>query len=188
MRVAILGKHGDLANAVATGLSDHYVCLYGQEDFNFADKKTISNLVDSIHDFDAVIVCSGIVNNDSWDSLLVNFVGPAYLLELLVKKSSHARVIIIGSHSATWISWPGIDLSRLSYNVGKQAIEKYTTALEHSGISRLQLTVFHPTRFKSKLSQNTGLDISDIVEIISELLLIKNPPLIYELGSFRDDE
>ena len=187
MNISIIGKHGDLAKELQNSLKDHHVIAYSKEQYNFLNKNDIQNLADQIYNSDVIICCSGICNQDAWDSYLINTVAPIYLLEKLISLDSTSQVILLGSHAAMWTSWPGIDLNRLAYNNSKSALQSYIEGLDHSAISKLTLTMFNATRFQSQMSNYQGYPISYVVNTIKDLIMNPNPPLVYEMGKIRDD-
>lgn len=186
MHIAVIGKEGDLAQALQINLKDHCVTSYGKEQFNLSQKENVEQLAKLVVNKEVIIYCSGIVNHDCWDTFIVNTVGPAYLLELLTNYESQAHVIIVGSHSSMWTSWPDIPLARLSYNNSKLAIKEYVTGLEQSKKSNLKLTIFNPSRFKSVMSNNTGYSIDEIAKAIDYIINSTVIPLVYELGTPDD--
>jgi len=187
--VSIIGENGDLARALHKKLiPDYNVICYGKDKHNFLNKNEIITLVNNIHKSDIIISCSGIyTSEDSWDMFTINAVAPIFLLEKLIEKQSQAHVIIVGSHGAMWTSWPGIDLNRLAYNNSKSALQSYIEGLDHSAVSKLTLTIFNATRFQSQMSNYQGYPISNVVNIIKELITNLNPPLVYEMGKIRND-
>jgi putative NADH-flavin reductase len=186
MKVAVIGNQGSLAQALQLGLKDHCVTSYSKEQYNLTQKENVEQLAKLIFDKEVIVYCSGIINYDCWDTFIVNSVGPAYLLELLTNHESKAHVIIIGSHSSMWTSWPNISLFRLSYNNSKLAIKEYVTGLEQSKKSNLKLTIFNPSRFKSTMSDHTGYPIEYIVDTINYIIKSEVTPLVYELGTPND--
>jgi hypothetical protein len=114
----------------------------------------------------------------------INALGPIQMLAELQTAGSKAHVVIIGSHASTWTSWPGIDIKRLTYNVAKKTISEFAIGLEHSDASDLTLTVYHVSRFDSKMNSG-GRPISEVVKTISWIIDHKNPPLIFENGKSK---
>lgn len=186
MDVGLVGKEGDLAQALLQGLSGHLVTSYSKEEYNFTIKENVKKLANEISKHEVIICCTGVYNRDAYDTHLINTVGPIYLLELLAQRNSTAHVILVGSHSAMWTSWPHIELSRLSYNTSKQSLESYVTGLEHSKESNLKITLFNPSKFFSTMSNYSGYPINVIVDAIDYIINAKVPPLVYELGSSYD--
>lgn len=187
MIISILGKNSELALALQKKLVDHQVTAYDQQDCDLTKKENIKSIVEKTYQTDVIIICSGVYKKDCWDTYIVNLVGPAYFLEQLATYKSTAHVIVIGSHSQMWTSWPGIDLHRLSYNTSKNALQNYVSGIEQSNQSTLRLTMFNPTRFQSTMSDHTGYSIDIIVEAIESIIKLSVPPLIYEFGAFRDN-
>jgi short-subunit dehydrogenase len=188
LNVSIIGANGDLARALSKKLiTDHNVICYGKDKCNFLIKNEITALADKIYKSDIIISCPGVfTSDDSWDMFTINSIAPIFLLEKLVEKKSQAHVIIVGSHSAMWTSWPGISLERLSYNVSKETIQSFTIGLSQSGISNLKLSMFNPSRFQSKLNDYQGYPIDIIVDGIMHVIQAPTPILIYEYNNYQD--
>jgi short-subunit dehydrogenase len=188
LNISIIGKDGDLAQALYNKLkTDHYVTYYGKEQFNFLQKDKISKLANLIYHSDIIISCPGVLtSHDSWDMFVINAVAPVFLMEKLIENKSKAHVVIVGSHGAMWTSWPNISLERLSYNVSKETIQSFTTGLAHAGTSDLKLSIVNPSRFQSKLNGYQGYSIDMVVDGIMHVIQAPTPILIYEYNNFQD--
>lgn len=188
MNIAVIGKHGDLAIELQNNLTDHHVTAYSKDQYDFLNKNNIQHLAEQIYNNDVIICCSGVYDQDAWTSYIINTVAPIYLLEKLTALNSSCHVILIGSHSAMWTSWPGIDLNRLSYNTSKSALQSFVEGLEHSELSKLKLTMFNTTKFQSEMSNYQGQPISHVVNIIKDLITNTTPPLVYESAKIRNNQ
>ena len=188
LNVSIIGEDGDLASALNKKLKlNHNVSCYGKKYYNFLIKNDIIELVNIISESDVIVCCVGILaSDDVWDMFTVNAIAPSFLLEKLIEKQSQAHIIMVGSHGAMWTSWPGISLERLSYNVSKETIQSFTTGLSQSGISKLKLSMFNPSRFQSKLNGYQGYPIDTIVDGIIHVIESPTPLLIYEYNNYQD--
>jgi len=182
-KVAIIGESGDLASNLYTRLQSEYeVSAFGKDDYNFLDKECIIKLANKIHKHDVIICCSGVFDNvDSWDMYIINTVAPAFLIEQLSLHKSTSHFIMIGSRSAKWTSWPGATITRVSYNNSKKSIQQYIESVEHSNSLLLKLTMFNPIKFKSKMSNYEGIDISEVVDVIMYIISNKNIVSVYDI-------
>ena len=184
MKISIIGKTGTLASELCNSLTnDHQVNAYGKDLVDMRNPNSIKNITPTIKDSDVIIVCSGILNTSVNDIINVNATGPIELLTSLTESNSNSHVILIGSHAATWTSWPNIDIHRLIYNNSKKMLVNFVTGLEHSEQSRLKLTVYNVTRFKSNFTNDIskkGMELQEVVDTVHWLIDKKNPPLVYE--------
>lgn len=185
--ISIIGKSGSLASALNAHLSkkDKVTC-YGKEQINMLESMTISNNIDNIKNSDVIIVCSGLLKGNARDILDVNAIGPIQLLTELSIAGSKAHVLIVGSHSQTWTSWPGIGIERLLYNVAKKTISEFAIGLEQSDKSNVRISVYHVSRFDSNMNSG-GMTIQEVVDNISWIIDQKNPPLIFENGKLKNE-
>lgn len=187
MNVAIIGSQGDLAQALATTLGqDHSVLCYGKDEFNFLDKNSIFALADRTHTADVIVCCAGVfVDYDSWDMFTINTLAPVFLLEQLASRKSNAHVVLIGSHSAMHTSWPGVELTRLSYNVSKECLQSFVVGLAQSDNTNLTLSLLNPSRFQSKISAYSGYPINYVVESVQTIINSKAPLLVVEYNNYK---
>ena len=183
MNVSIIGESGGLANGLINTLSaTHNVTSYSKDRFNFLHKDNVCKLADQICNSDIIICCAGVFDNvDTWDMYLINSVAPQFLLEQLSKKESKAHFIMMGSHSASWTSWPDASITRISYNNSKKSIQQFIESLAHSQSSGMKLTVVNLSKFQTKMSNYHGHAVSDIANTIENILDSKIPIILYEL-------
>jgi short-subunit dehydrogenase len=187
MNVAIIGSQGDFAQALTKKLEkDHSVLCYGKNEFNFLNKNKIISLAKRIYMADVIICCAGVLaDHDPWDMFTINTVAPAFLLEQLDARSSRSHVIMVGSHAAMWTSWPGIEFTRLTYNVSKECLQSFVVGLAHRNQTNLTLTVLNPSVFQSKMSNHNGYPVDVVVESVQTIINSKAPLLILEYNNFK---
>jgi NAD(P)-dependent dehydrogenase (short-subunit alcohol dehydrogenase family) len=187
LNIAIIGSQGDLAQALTTTLGqEHSVLCYGKDEFNFLDKNSIIALADRIHTADVIICCAGVfADYDSWDMFTINTIAPVFLLERLATQKSNAHVIIVGSHSAMHTSWPGVTLTRLSYNVSKECLQSFVFGLAQSDNTNLTLSLLNPSRFQSKISAYSGYPINYVVESVQTIINSKASLLVVEYNNYK---
>jgi len=181
--VAVIGASGTLAQALAHSFAEYPVTVFGQPDYDMRDLNDIERLASQLNIFNVIIYCPGVLTANAWDTFSVNATAPAYLCELLATTDCQAHVIVIGSHSGMWTSWPGIDVSRLWYNISKQTLTATITALSHSGKTKMKYTVFNACKFKSSMSNHQGVDVEVIADAIKAVVKSPVPPVIYEMDS-----
>tara|TARA_Y100000310_G_C20362706_1_gene659720 strand:+ start:138 stop:659 length:522 start_codon:yes stop_codon:yes gene_type:complete len=94
------------------------------------------------------------------------------------------RMIVIGSVSADFPSWPGMNKpgmnnERFTYNTAKQALKNWVHGwnqsifVKHKGVTGMKIQILSPAVFKSKIGDDTGLIIEEVVKNIN--YLIDNP-------------
>jgi hypothetical protein len=181
--VAIVGANGILAQALAYSLAEYTVTVFGQSDYDMRNANDIKCLASQLNSFAVIIYCPGVLIANAWDIFSINATAPAYLCELLTNTDCQAHVVVIGSHSGMWSSWPGIDISRLWYNLSKQTLTATITALSHSGKTKMRYTVFNACKFKSSMSNHQGIDVTVVADAIKSVIESPMPPVIYEMDS-----
>lgn len=180
--MALIGSQGQLASSIINRYQDYYdIQAFGKDTYDIRDKTVVNNLAQQIVNADVIINCAGIFGQDAWDQLLVNTVAPMYLLSKLTELKCQSKFIQIGSHSAMWTSWPGIDINRLIYSVSKNCIQSAITGLSHSGTTKMSLTIINPSKFKSKMSNWDGYDVDVVIEYINFVINNANPPILLEM-------
>ena len=180
--MALIGSQGHLASSIHCYYQDsHNMQVFGQEQYDIRDRNTVDQLSKQIANSDVIINCAGLLGPDAWDELLINTVAPIYLLSKLSELQCQSRFIQIGSHSAMWPSWPGIEISRLCYNVSKQCLQSAITGLSHSGKTNMLLTIINPSKFKSDMSNWSGHEVTAVIEYIDFAINSKNPPVLLEM-------
>lgn len=181
--ISIIGSKGKLAHSLKDRLSiNDDIVSYGRDQVDFNDLTTINNIIPTLTKSDIIVVCSGALSDDVNETMMINSLGPIYLINELIKANCQAHVVVIGSHGATWTSWPGIDMSRLTYNIAKKCLCDFVVGLEQSDITDMKLTVVNLSRFQSPLSNYTGVSVDQVVDNISWIIDQPNPPLIFENG------
>lgn len=172
--IAIIGG-GNLAEMIQRNASDSYskVDIFQHTEFDITDQTHCDNIVPKLAKYDAVIITAGNYSDDIWRMALINTVGPCYLIAKLNEVASDQRIIAVSSHGASWTSWPAIPTFKLSYNINKLALNEFCKGLAQQGTSTNKITVFEPSKFKSKMSNYIGAEISDIAWQVLEI--VNNP-------------
>jgi len=164
-RVIIVGG-GTLAAQVSKMTA---VEMVERHQFDFC-KDDIAVLAQRVLTYDVIVITAGTIHGSANDIFSTNFLKPIQLLETLTALDYSGRVILVGSHGATWPSWPGIDLSRLNYNFSKRFLREFVKGLSHSGQSKIKFTVFEPTKFPSKMSGFQGIDIQLVAQSLIDVI------------------
>jgi len=183
-KMALIGSQGQLVSYVKKYYQDSYnIQAFGQHQYDIRNKNVVDHLAEQIVGADVIINCAGLFDQNVWDELLVNAVAPIYLLSKLTELQCQSKFIQIGSHSAMWTSWPGIDIDRLCYNVSKNCMQSAVTGLSHSGKTNMILTIINPSKFKSGMSNWEGHDVDTVIEYIDFVINSTNPPILIEMES-----
>ena len=187
LQIAIIGNHGTLVKALVETLNDYQVSTFGRPTYDMKNKVDLEDLSKKLNRFDVIIYCAGVFNTDAWETFTVNTVAPAYLCESLAKENCNAHIILVGSHSGTWTSWPNIEIQRLWYNLSKQSLTAVATGLSHSQQTGMRFTAFNPCKFASSMNNNieSQLGADDIALSIKNIIENPAPPVVYEMDSLN---
>jgi hypothetical protein len=164
--IALLGN-GTLAKSFR-GVTKHNVTVYSRPDIDFI--LPCDDWVSSLTKHDVILNTIGINKGNIQDIFQINFLTPVYILEKLVELDYKGKVIFVGSHGATWTSWPGIDRDRLNYNVSKANLKTYILSLSQSNLIKFQVTLFDTTKFQSQMSSHEGSSADSVSNLLEQII------------------
>lgn len=162
-KIAFVGA-GELATAFIDCYKKEYkFSVFSRPHLDISNKNSCLELAEQLLEFDVIIITAGVCNDDFWQSWLVNTVGPAFIINQLVKNNFAGKTIVVSSNGANWDSWPGINQSRLVYNNTKHSISRFVKCVEQSDVKG-SYVVFEPSAFQSKMSDGTGWSIQTVAQ------------------------
>jgi NAD(P)-dependent dehydrogenase (short-subunit alcohol dehydrogenase family) len=163
-KIAILGN-GDLSKALQTVIPNEFT-VFKRPELDFFNDATIQYTAQALIDYPTIINCIGLFSGGDEQVMQSNFIGPMLLVKHLIELKYTGHLVMIGSHSATWTSWPGIDYQRLIYGNSKLALRNLILGLAQSHISNIDFTIIDITKFKSKMSNGQGYNPEKIAKLI----------------------
>jgi hypothetical protein len=181
LKVALLGK-GSLAKAFIAS-TKHQIKIFSRPEIDFWLQSSVKDWVRDVANNDVIINTIGINKGDLATIMQVNYFTPVLLLDQLRQIDYQGKVIFLGSHGATWTSWPGIDSERLNYNVSKANLKTYMMSLSQSGLVKYKICLFDSTKFQSQMSDFQGDDISEVAKLL-EYLIDTNTPDILNIETY----
>lgn len=151
----------------------------GKPEYDFAVQADCDRCVEE-HTADCVVITHGVLCDDLWQSMTVNFTSAAYLLDRYYTSMSKGQIILVGSASVNWQSWPGIDTERMYYSASKYAL--YNIAKQYNRLAEkpVSIQVFNTTRFASKMGGDFAVPASQAAQ---ELQMLIDNPRITELSA-----
>ena len=161
-KLAIIGG-GDLANAIKSPSA-----IFSHSNFDISNKEQCDQLTVLLKDYDQILITAGYHGPDVWNNWLVNTVGPAYIVSKLEELYAGKSVIVVTSYGGAWPAWPGISVERLTYNMSKSSCTEFMSGLVHSG-AKNKITILETSKFQSKMSNYTGMDINIVAKQIDAL-------------------
>ena len=164
--ILITGK-STLASCLSERLEDSTVA--GKPEYDFSILKDCDRLINDFPEPSILINTFGTLDDHWWNSITSNYVAPAYLTIEYYKKLSQGHIINISSMSSWWPSYPGISDSRLYYGLGKSNLSDFGKHFNRSTVDDKKpviVTTIEPGRFQSKMSNNTGMNVDQIVDLV----------------------
>ena len=168
--IAIVGG-GSLANEIKRISTDDYLIdIIEHSNFDIASQQQCDQLIPHLSTYNVVVITAGIHSGDAWSMWMTNTVGPCYVVSNLNALSTNQTIIAVTSHGASWTSWPDIPISRVIYNVNKLSLSEFCKGLIQQGTSTNKITVFEPSKFQSRMSNNLGASITDMAQTILDIV------------------
>lgn len=164
--ILITGK-STLASNLSSCLTGSVVV--GRPEYDFSLRTDCDRLVADYPKPTVIINTFGAVTHDSWDSLTTNLVAPAYITNRYYEALDCGHIINISSASSWWSSYPGISKSKFWYGVSKLGLSEFGRQYNRMAIDdskNVTISTVEPGKFQSTMSNFTGLDIENIVELV----------------------
>ena len=172
--VAVIGN-GSLATAISEKVSS---TLYDRSQFDFLQPLT-DEFVKKITEHDVIINCVAVNQGTTADILHINYIQPITLIEKLIKSDYQGRLILIGSHGASWTSWPDIPYTRLVYNNSKKNLRDFVKSVVQSSVTKMKMTIIEPSKFKSSMSGFQGHEASQVADAVVNILTLDSVNLLH---------
>lgn len=128
-----------------------------------------------------VAITHGVNHGDLWDMMQVNFTSAVYLIAKFYEKMDTGQIVIVGSATTSWQSWPGIDMDRMVYSTTKAGIREYCANLNRKNLpadaeKNVSVQLYEPNSFFSPMSNYSTKTPAHVAA--QELsMLIENPRL-----------
>jgi len=165
--ILILGK-SDLSIALEKILEN--TVIVGKPEYDFSLKEDCDKLV-ALYTPNVVINTFGVIDNNLWNTLTVNYISPVYLTLKFYEKMNSGSIINISSAATFWVSYPGIDTTRLCYNLSKEALSTFGNHVNRQIIDdtkNVTITTIEPGKFSSKFNKYTQSKI--VIDKIAETI------------------
>ena len=110
--------------------------------------------------------------NETFES---NFLSVSFLTMEFYKKMESGHIINICSSSANSSGWPGIEYDRLTYNVSKSSLKKFSNMLQSSKNNSVKVSTLEPAQINTKMLKHKSdkvipLEPSYVVGVIHWIL------------------
>ena len=174
-QMLIIGSNGGVGKECVEYFSMIYeVITISRDEGDLRDKNFLKTLVDKYNP-SVVINCAGVYQKDFYETFESNFLSASFLTLEFYKKMKRGHIINICSSSANSSGWPGMDFDRISYNVSKSSLKKFSNMLQLSKNKSVKISTIEPAQINTKMLKHTSNDIvpiktSYIVEIIHWIL------------------
>ena len=174
-QMLIIGSNGGVGKECVKHFSTKYeVIPISREQGDLRDKDFLRALVDKYNP-SVVLNCAGVYEKGFYETFESNFLSASFLTLEFYKKMESGHIINICSSSANSSGWPGIDYDRLTYNVSKSSLKKFSNMLQSSKNNSVKVTTLEPAQINTKMLKHKSKDIVPIepfyiVEVIHWIL------------------
>ena len=174
-QMLIIGSKGGVGKKCVEYFSMIYeVITISRDEGDLRDKDFLKTLVDK-YDPSVVINCAGVYQKDFYETFESNFLSASFLTLEFYKKMESGHIINICSSSANSSGWKGIDYGRITYNVSKSSLKKFSNMLQSSKNKSVKVTTLEPAQINTKMLKHKSKNIIPIepfyiVEVIHWIL------------------
>jgi short-subunit dehydrogenase len=174
-QMLIIGSNGGVGKECVKHFSTMYeVIPISREQGDLRDKDFLRTLVDKYNP-SVVLNCAGVFEKGFYETFESNFLSASFLTLEFYKKMESGHIINICSSSANSSGWPGIDYDRLTYNVSKSSLKKFSNMLQSSKNNSVKVTTLEPGQINTKMLKYKSdkvipLEPFYIVEVIHWIL------------------
>ena len=171
----IIGSKGGVGKECVKHFSSMYdVIPISREQGDLRDKEFLQTLVDEYNP-SVVLNCAGVYEKEFYETFESNFLSVSFLTMEFYKKMESGHIINICSSSANSSGWPGIEYDRLTYNVSKSSLKKFSNMLQSSKNNSVKVTTLEPAQINTKMLKHKSekvkpLEPSYIVGVIHWIL------------------
>jgi len=174
-QMLIIGSNGGVGKECVKYFSTTYdVVSISREQGDLRDKDFLQTLVDKYNP-SVVLNCAGVYKKEFYETFETNFLSVSFLTMEFYKKMESGHIINICSSSANSSGWPGIEYDRLTYNVSKSSLKKFSNMLQSSKNNSVKVTTLEPAQINTKMLKHKSekvkpLEPSYIVGVIHWIL------------------
>tara|TARA_Y100001949_G_C15972510_1_gene324568 strand:- start:1175 stop:1792 length:618 start_codon:yes stop_codon:yes gene_type:complete len=156
----IIGSNGGVGKECIKYFSENYDVISISRDLgDLRDKEFLKKIIDE-YDPNIVINCLGVFQKDFFETFETNFLSSSFLTLEFYKKMKRGHIINICSSSANSSGWEGIDYDRISYNVSKSALKKFSNMLQSSKNKMIKVSTIEPAQINTNMG-NPTMDIPE---------------------------
>ena len=150
-QMLIIGSNGGVGKECVKHFSTMYeVIPISREQGDLRDKDFLRSLVDK-YTPSVVLNSAGVFEKGFYETFESNFLSASFLTLEFYKKMKSGHIINICSSSANSSGWPGIDYDRLTYNVSKSSLKKFSNMLQLSKNNSVKVTTLEPGQINTKM-------------------------------------
>ena len=161
-QMLIIGSNGGVGKECVKHFSTMYdVIPISREQGDLRDKEFLKTLVDKYNP-NVVLNCAGVYEKEFYETFESNFLSVSFLTMEFYKKMESGHIINICSSSANSSGWPGIEYDRLTYNVSKSSLKKFSNMLQSSKNKSVKVTTLEPAQINTKMLKHKSKNIIPI--------------------------
>ena len=174
-QMLVIGSNGGVGKECVDYFSAIYdVIPISREQGDLRNKEFLQTLVDRYNP-SVVLNCAGVYEKEFYETFESNFLSVSFLTMEFYKKMKGGHIINICSSSANSSGWPGIEYDRITYNVSKSSLKKFSNVLQSSKRKKVKVTTLEPAQINTKMLKHksdkvTPMEPQYVVEVISWIL------------------
>ena len=131
-QMLVIGSNGGVGKECENYFSTIYdVIPISREQGDLRNKEFLRTLVDKYNP-SVVLNCAGVYEKEFYETFESNFLSVSFLTMEFYKKMKGGHIINICSSSANSSGWPGIEYDRITYNISKSSLKKFSNMLQSS--------------------------------------------------------
>ena len=171
----VIGSNGGVGKECVNYFSTKYdVISISREQGDLRNKEFLRTLVNKYNP-SVVLNCAGVYEKEFYETFESNFLSVSFLTMEFYKKMKGGHIINICSSSANSSGWPGIEYDRITYNISKSSLKKFSNMLQSSKRKKVKVTTLEPAQINTKMLKHksdkvTPIEPQYIVEVISWIL------------------
>ena len=154
-QMLIIGSKGGVGKECVKYFSMIYeVITISRDEGDLRDKNFLKTLVDKYNP-SVVINCAGVYQKDFYETFESNFLSASFLTLEFYKKMKRGHIINICSSAANSSGCKGIDYGRITYNVSKFSLKKFSNMLQSSKNNSVKVTTLEPAQINTSMGDRT---------------------------------
>lgn len=158
--ILILGK-GTLSQELEKVFPNSVIV--GKPEYDLSKKDDCDRLIQQ-YTPTVLINTVGVLSDDVWKTLVTNYVSSVYISVGFYEKIKTLHIVNVSSASTYWPSHPGINSSRMCYNISKESLTNFGKHMARKTIDEPEfiISTVEPGSFPSQMNEFAPGKLSSI--------------------------